>query len=282
MTLPAHPIDRVRSGTDVDPLVGSWVEERPADLTEEGLYSDAETGEPIIAYFPYPGDVAVLRRAVLGIPWNRTYRGSSGTKNVSKVFGMSPRKLFLQRESCRPSALAHEEPEIHAELEATASVLARWTEANLPEIDAADREVLDEVLDEWRIGEDTIWTSGVVNLTSQLPYHRDGSNFHSWSAMPVVRRGTRGGYLHVPEYGATIACRDGWVVYFAGWKYVHGVTPIRKISADGYRISIVLYSLRGMKDCHTFAVETAVGTRARTSREETMLRGSEFDPDDAA
>ncbi len=282
MTLPSRPIERVRSGDDVDGLVGSYVDDRPADLTEAGIYHDAETGEPIIAYFPYPGDVAVLRRAVLGIPWNRTYRSSSGTKNVSKVFGMSPRKLFLQRESCRPTALAHEEPEIHAELENTATLLARWTEDNLPEVDRRDREAIEPVLPEWRIGEDTIWTSGVVNLTSQLPYHRDGSNFQSWSAMPVVRRETRGGYLHVPEYDATIGCRDGWVVYFAGWKYVHGVTPIRKITRDGYRISIVLYSLRGMKDCHTFAVETARGTRTRTVREETMLRGSPFDPEPAA
>ena len=280
--IPLLPISRVVDPDTASELVGSYVEDLPPTVEREGIYYDDVTGDPVLAYYAYPYNVRALRRAVLGIPWNRTYRGSSGTKNISKTFGMAPRKLFLQRESCRPTALSYEAPEIHAELDHTATVLARWAEENLPEVDTADRETMDAVLPEWRLGEDTIYTSGVVNLTSQLPYHRDGSNFRSWSAMPVLRRGTRGGHLHIPEYGATVACRDGMVVYFAGWKHVHGVTPIRKVAADGYRISIVYYSLRGMKDCATFARETARGLRARTDREETMLRGSEFDPEPAA
>jgi hypothetical protein len=39
---------------------------------------------------------------------------------------------------------------------------------------------------------------------------------------------------------------------------------------DGYRYSIVYYALRGMKDCFTFAVETAKGAENRTKREEKM------------
>ena len=51
---------------------------------------------------------------------------------------------------------------------------------------------------------------------------------------------------------------------------MHGVTPMKPRSKDGYRYSIVYYALRGMKDCFTFAVETAKGAENRTKREEHM------------
>ncbi len=120
---------------------------------------------------------------------------------------------------------------------------------------------------DWRLGDHTAWTSGVVNRTSKLPYHRDRGNFPVWSAMPVVRRGVTGGHLHLPEYGATIACRDGWAVFFGGWQLVHGVTPMRLTAPDGYRYSIVYYSLRAMRDCATTAVETRQAWAKRTARE---------------
>jgi hypothetical protein len=82
-----------------------------------------------------------------------------------------------------------------------------------------------------------------------------------------VRRGIEGGHLNLPEYGATIACRDGWGVFFGGWNLVHGVTPMRQVAPDGYRYSVVYYSLRGMKDCATAAVETRDAWARRTARE---------------
>lgn len=282
MSLPLYAVDRTRTPDEASELVGDFVEddETARVLDRPGIYFDSETGDPVCAYDAYPGDVARLRRAAVGIHWDRTYRGSTGIKNVSRTFGMAPRKPMLQRESCRPASLFHEQPEIHAELETSATLLAKWVSTNLPEIAAEDRKTVEPVLPEWRIGEESIWTSGVVNLSSQLPYHRDGANFSSWSAMPILRRGTRGGRLHLPEYDASIACRDGMVAYFPGWRLVHGVTPIRKVADDGYRITIVYYSLQGMKDCHTFAVETARGRRIRAERESHMLRDSEFDPGD--
>lgn len=279
MSLPVRPLHRRRSADDATDLVGEFVEEIPANVRAEGIYVDADSGDPVLAVSSFPGDLAAFRRAVLSIHWNKTYRGSSGIKNTSRTFGMAPRKHMLQRESCRPASLYHEQPDVHEILDRTATELSEWVGSNLPDVDATDRETVEPVLPEWRIGEDTIWTSGVVNLTSQLPYHRDGANFSSWSSMPVVRRGTRGGYLNLPEYDATVACRDGTVVSFPGWRLVHGVTPIRKVEPDGYRITTVYYSLQGMKDCHTFAVETALGREARTRREGSMLRGSEFDPE---
>ncbi len=118
--------------------------------------------------------------------------------------------------------------------------------------------------------DDALWTSGVINQSSALPYHRDGSNFDTWSAMPVVRRGMDGGHLHFPEYGITVNCRDGWALYFNGYAYVHGVTPMKTRSKDGYRYSIVFYAKRGMKDCHTYAVEVGEARARRKDREAGM------------
>lgn len=265
--------DREMSAQEADTLVGTKVGAHEApDVTEEGIWWEGD--EPILAYAPLPmppAEVAAVRQAAIRIPWSTTYRGS-GMRNKSRTFGMAPRLAMRQRDSCRPTSLYSEHPDIHAHLDRTADALAAWVRRELPEVDAEDRRTVGPVLPEWRVGEETIWTSGVVNLTSELPYHRDGANFQAWSAMPVFRRGTRGGRLHLPEFGLSVECRDGWVVYFAGWKYVHGVTPIRKEATDGYRISIVYYSLRGMKDCHTFAVETAQGNARRTQREDRMLR----------
>ena len=39
---------------------------------------------------------------------------------------------------------------------------------------------------------------------------------------------------------------------------------------DAYRYSVVYYALRGMKDCFTYAVETAKGKERRTAREDKM------------
>jgi hypothetical protein len=136
-----------------------------------------------------------------------------------------------------------------------------------PEVYDNDKVETNAVADEWRISEDSLWTSGVINKTSTLPYHYDGNNFDMWSAMPVVRRGIRGGALSMPEYGVTVECRDGWVLFFPGYRYLHGVTPIAHVTKDAYRYSVVYYCLRGMKDCFTYAVEQAEARKKRTQRE---------------
>ena len=67
------------------------------------------------------------------------------------------------------------------------------------------------------------------------------------------------------------ACRDGWVVFFVGNQLLHGVTPMRSITKDAYRYSIVYYALRGMKDCFTYAVEQKRGRENRTRREAEVM-----------
>lgn len=278
LTLP-----RVLSKDDASKYVGDTVPSIEPNITEACVIRDAETGEAVFAYLPLPRQsVAELRRAVLRVKYGHTLRGVRGVINVSRVFGMSPRKPMVSRESCRPTTLSQEEPESHAVIVNMAYALEDQLREVFPEVHAKDSEEIRQVANDWRMAEDALWTSGVINKTSTLPYHRDGFNFDTWSAMPVVRRSVTGGYLHIPEYDITCSARDGYALYFCGHRLVHGVTPMTQTKRDGYRYSIVYYALRGMKDCFTYAMETARGQEKRTEREEgiaSAIRGeSDFIP----
>jgi len=270
--LPVFRIKRVMTAEEATEMVGTSVPNLEPNCNQAGIWVDDDTEEVVFVYFPMEEEVNLLRASVLNIKYSATTRQSTGLRNKSRTFGMAPRKVYQRRESCRPTSLAHEQPDEHAVLIAFAEKFANLYKEFAPDLYAQDQKNLTEAgLDnEWRMTDDALWTSGVVNKSSTLPYHRDGFNFATWSAMPVIRRQMDGGYLNFPEYDLTCSCRDGWVTYFAGYKYVHGVTPMTPKTKDAYRYSIVYYALRGMKDCFTYAVETAKAKESRTHREEQM------------
>jgi hypothetical protein len=265
------PIKRVLTKEQADELVGTVVPITEANLKEPCIVYDEDTQEPIVAYFKMEPEVTkLLRSSVMNIKMGVTLRMKTGMRNASRTFGMAPRSVVLKRESCRATALASESPDEHTKLIQAARYLQDQLKIIFPEIWKKDKEEMTKIGADWLLEDDAIWTSGVVNKTATLPYHRDGFNFDTWSAMPVVRRGVEGGLLNFPEYDLTVECRDGWVVYFCGYRWVHGVTPMKVLVKDGYRYSIVYYALRGMKDCFTFAIETAKGKSKRMEREENM------------
>lgn len=270
--LPIIRVKRVLTEDEATELVGTEVPNIDPELHGPGIWIDDETEEPIFACFPMEEEVALLRAAVLNIKYGSTIRQSTGLKNVSRTFGMAPRKIFQRRESCRPTTLANEQPDEHAVLIKFAEKFAQMLKEFAPDLYEHDVNNLENagLENEWRMTDDALWTSGVVNKSSTLPYHRDGFNFATWSAMPVIRRDMAGGYLHFPEYDFTFTARDGWVSFFPGYKYVHGVTPMTPRKEGAYRYSVVYYALRGMKDCFTYAVETAKAKESRTKREDGM------------
>lgn len=272
--LPVHHLTRVMTSDEATETVGKVVPSLDANITEAGIYADAETNEPFLAYFPMEAEVNLLRRSVMNIKYSTTRRSGIGFDNQSRTFGMAPRKVMQTRNSCRPTRLASEQPNEHNVIVAFADKFAAMYKEFAAESFAHDKEIMANsgIDKEWRMTDDALWTSGVINKSSQLPYHRDGFNYETWSAMPVVRRNMAGGYLNFPEYNATVACRDGWVLFFPGYKYVHGVTPMESKGKDSYRYSIVYYALRGMKDCFTYAAETARGQIERTERETHMAK----------
>ena len=268
--LPVIKVKRVIDAKTARTIKGEVVPDLEVNLKEAGIYVDEDTNEPFLVYMPMPKDmVPELRAAVRGVRYSSSgvTRQQLGIENHSRTFGMAPRKPFQTREACRPTSLSYEQPDIHKVLEKTADKLSQLMRKVAPEIYDKDVAETQEVDKEWRISEDSLWTSGVINKTSTLPYHYDGNNFDMWSAMPIIRRGIRGGALAMPEYDIVIECRDGWVTFFPGYRYLHGVTPISHVTEDAYRYTVVYYCLRGMKDCFTYAVEQAEARKKRTERE---------------
>jgi hypothetical protein len=254
-------------------LVGTTVPE----LAESTRLITAPTilsceGEPVAAYLPL-AEAGRLRRAALAIDCSGGVQRNNTYRSRSRTFGYAPPRVVTRRESCSLTALSRDQPGVEAVLDTYADQFSAMLKEIDPDIITRDQATLADVLPDWRIGEAKLWTSGVVNDTAALPYHRDGFNFSTWSAMPVLRRGVRGGYLHLPEFGVALACADSTVALFPGKRWVHGVTPLARLrSDDGYRISIVYYALRGMKDCRTAAEETRRAQLKRTEREAEMAR----------
>jgi hypothetical protein len=267
VALAEHFIEQKLSTIEAKEFLGETVTWKEPNVSEPGVYRDAETGEAIVVYAPYPGETPALRQAVFSAKMSETVRTGSGSNNVSRVFGFTTRSVTQQREACRSTSFALESPGPQRTLDGAAGVLSEYLKAELPEVYEDDLQRVSAVLPEWRMSEDSLWTSGVINQSSQLPYHVDGANFDTWSAMPILRRGMDGGHLHMPEYDITLNCRDGWAIWFNGYRYVHGVTPMAARQKDGYRYTMVFYAKKGMKDCHTYAVEIGEARKKRKARE---------------
>lgn len=264
-------VPRVLSREQATAMIGGDVPPAEPTVTTATVAVDPEAGAPVFAYLPL-GDVAELRRSVIGTVTGGGMVRANGVRNRARTFGYGPRRPVYRREGCAPTSLAQEQPAAHAAICGYADRLAALLEEIDPRVAEQNRAAVDAVEPDWRLGESKLWTSGVINQSAVLPWHRDAFNFPAWSAMPVLRRHIDGGYLRIPEYGATIACRDGWGVFFAGYDLIHGVTPMRLTRPDGYRYSVVYYALKGMKNCFEAAAETAYARKRRTEREQDMAR----------
>lgn len=269
MTYWTRDVERALTPAEATELVGLGVQEHEPTVDAATVGRDEQTGEPVFAYLPVRDGIGELRRAVMDVNCGMSPR-SSGVGNMSRTFGYAPRRPVYGREGCNTTKLAAEAPASEAVLDTWAARLQAVYAEFAPEFAARDAATVAGVRPDWKLGESDLWTSGVINRSSRLPYHRDAFNFPVWSAMPVLRRNMDGGYLVIPEYDTVIPCRDGWAVFFPGHKLVHGVTPMRPTAPDGYRYSIVYYALKGMKDCYTAAQETAYAQERRTERERDM------------
>lgn len=259
-----------RSRDDAHLLLGKGVPSGAwePNVRAPAVVADADTGEPVLAVGRFPEPLGPLRRAFRSFPMGTTHRrGGAGFGNRSTTFGYVSRDIIKMRDGCRACAAAAAAPDQHATIVAAAAPMATLMSSLLPLRAGRDASrASDVVLADWRLP-GSPWTSGVLNDTSPLPYHYDRNNLDTWSAMVVVRRGVDGGYLHVPEYDLVVDCRDGDVVFFPGWHFLHGVTPLRRTAKDGYRFSAVFYTVSRMTDCLPPAEEMAWARAHRTARE---------------
>lgn len=244
-----------------------------ATITSPTTVVDADSGQAVLVTVPFPADLGTYRRAARSYPImaNGTRRGG-GVANASRTFGYLARSGIFRRSCCMACSGALTAPKAHEVICAAAGDLADMLAKLEPGRAAADLELVRaHVHPDWLMTPRSPWSSGVLNRTSPLPYHRDRNNFPAWSAMVVLRRGVRGGHLHVPEYDLVVECRDGDVVYFAGTDLLHGVTPMTKTTPDAYRLSAVYYPVASMATCLPFEEEVARGQRNRSVGEDDLI-----------
>lgn len=113
----------------------------------------------------------------------------------------------------------------------------------MPEQYAEQLDIFKSVPDKWKFG--NLFTSSISNYNISAPFHKDGLNIPNTVNVIICKRlNSKGGDLHVPDYGATIGQVDNSILVYPAWRNVHGVTPIIPTHEGGYRNSLVFYPLK--------------------------------------
>ena len=148
------------------------------------------------------------------------YRANTGLAYKGASFGAVGKDHLRRRLSVRMTQFTMDNPEFYN----TLRILIEMGWSQLGELSPYFHEAVDTApksLPVWRIG-DTPYTSGVVNVDSILPYHKDHGNVKSTgSLMWVARKKVKGGHLHIPELNAIVDCRHGTLFVFYGEEFWH-------------------------------------------------------------
>lgn len=116
----------------------------------------------------------------------------------------------------------------------------------LPKQYEQQMELFKDVNDKWKFGK--LFTSSISNYNISAPFHRDTGNIIGAVNVIICKQNnSKGGDLHVPDYGATIGQLDNSILVYPAWKNVHGVTPIIPTHKGGYRNSLIFYPLKAFK-----------------------------------
>ena len=67
--------------------------------------------------------------------------------------------------------------------------------------------------------------------------------------MIAFKKDMGGGYLSIPEYDIGLEIADSSVTLFDGQKILHGVTPLKFLTPEAYRYTLVYYSMENMWKC---------------------------------
>jgi hypothetical protein len=266
-------IEAERRPVDLERYRGAFADERHVDRIVEGPCAVHIDGAPApaVVYVELEERLPAAVAALRSIRFDTTTR-TAGMVSTSRTFGYAPKKTVRQLDTCSAAGLAKENPAAHAEVAGLAALVERhYREANA-ELYADHERTVARVLPDWRL-EGGVFTSGIINHNNKLPYHFDAGNFREcWSNMLVFKRSCVGGDLVCPELGLCFRLRDHSLFMFDGQGILHGVSPFRLTRRDGYRFSIVFYSLQQMWRCDSRADTVALAARRRTERERAKLR----------
>ena len=215
-------------------------------------------------------DTAALVEAVRSVKFATADR-TGGMPSSSRVFGYMPRRPMGRGDFCAAASLDRDFPEQSKTIGAFVGELAKFYSAQNPAVYAHHAAKAAKILPEYTIHE--LFSSGIVNKDNLLPYHLDGGNIPGcWSLMPVFKKDIEGGHLSCPEIDLCFELADHTALMFDGQRLVHGVTPFMKTSPDGYRFSVVYYTMKQLWACLPFEQEIQ---RARVNRTAVEARSAE-------
>ena len=235
------------------------------------LRADAGTADLVL--------LEALYHQALEYPFVDRIKRLSGPSYHGEIFGMTelqgPRKRF----GASASMFDLNHPEMSRILwELVSRGWERLREMS-PEMHAAI-DSAPKARDEWRM-HDTPYTSGVINASASVPYHRDRGNVpHTGSIMWVSRKLVGGGHLHIPELDAVVDCSHGTLLVFYGEILWHGVTLMHGLSRDrAERYSVVAYArnriLNAKSPDEEHYAAALRGTRLADVRRDTVLAQTE-------
>lgn len=224
-------------------------------------------GEPVILYVSLSDmDTSGLRWAVKNQHYTEGTR-ARGLKSMSSIFGYAPR-LAMRHDYCRVSSMAQQYPKQHYIISNFINNIVGYYEKYFPEIYELHKDtVREKVLDEYKLGQ-TPFTSGIVNKNNWLKYHYDTGNFKGvLSNMIVFKKGTSGGHLCIPSLNLALEVDDNTLTIFNGQDILHGVSEINYDDPEGYRYSVVYYSLEQMWKCDPIDEELVRIQKVKSQRE---------------
>lgn len=240
-------------------------------ITEPTTLVDADTNEIKVVYDLLDIDTTAVVESLKKIRYIKGKR-SRGLVSTSRIFGYTPRNEIRQ-DYCSSTSLSKENPREHNIVASLALKLEEFYKKYNPEGYAKHLGMTEEAVKKnWRIGGNSLFTSGIINKNNPLKYHFDTGNFSNvYSMMIVFKGGVEGGYLALPEYDLKFQLPDNSLFMFDGQGILHGVTPIKYTSPVGYRFSCVYYTLKRMWQCLEIGEEINRIRKQKTSRERVRM-----------
>lgn len=226
------------------------------ELITESCIAIDENGQIKFIYQELGFDPTEIIQALKKIKYQETKR-TAGLVTRSRIFGFMPR-IPRRSDFCSATSLVRDFPREHEIITKYAEKIEHFYKENNPQGWEKHRKMTDEkIKGQYKI-KGSLFTSGIINKNNQLNYHFDAGNFKDvYSCMLVFKKDVEGGFLALPEYGVGVELKNNSLFMFDGQSILHGVTPIKYQRQDGFRFSVVYYSLQQIWKCLDLSEELA-------------------------
>jgi hypothetical protein len=173
---------------------------------------------------------------------------TQGATTQSSIFGVLPRNA-LRSNFCRFSSdMKKHKQEISKAKSLTESIFEIYKSLMPKEASDFESIINTSIHPDWRWNKSPFLTLN-LNINFGISFHKDAGNFDDFSNVLILAKHIEGGELVFPELGIALSQKNGFLAIFNGKKYIHGVAPIKPLSSQAKRVSIVAYSMALCKNC---------------------------------